>query len=53
MLTRKAKDRQADIDVDYVGFEIPDVWVVGYGLDWADRYRTLPHIGVVRPSGAD
>jgi hypoxanthine phosphoribosyltransferase len=34
--------------VDYVGFEIPDVWVVGYGLDFKDRYRTLPYIGVLR-----
>jgi hypoxanthine-guanine phosphoribosyltransferase len=34
--------------VDYVGFEIPDVWVVGYGLDLKDRYRTLPYIGVLK-----
>ena len=32
-----------------VGFEIDDVWVVGYGLDFADRYRTLPYIGVIEP----
>jgi hypoxanthine-guanine phosphoribosyltransferase len=33
--------------VDYLGFDIPDAWVVGYGLDYADRYRTLPYIGVL------
>jgi hypoxanthine phosphoribosyltransferase len=32
------------VPIDYLGFEIPDVWVVGYGLDYADRYRTLPYI---------
>ncbi|MEO6062712.1 MAG: hypoxanthine phosphoribosyltransferase [Thermoflexales bacterium] len=35
--------------VDYLGFEIPDAWVVGYGLDYADRYRTLPFIAELRP----
>ena len=34
---------------DYLGFTIPDKWVVGYGLDYTDRYRTLPYIGVVQP----
>jgi hypoxanthine phosphoribosyltransferase len=47
VLTRKAKRRDPDVRVDYVGFEIPDVWVVGYGLDCADRYRTLPYIAVL------
>lgn len=37
------------IKVDYVGFEIPDEFVVGYGLDYAQRYRNLPYIGVVHP----
>lgn len=37
-----------DMSVDYVGFEIPDVWVVGYGLDYEDRLRTLPYIGELR-----
>jgi hypoxanthine phosphoribosyltransferase len=37
--------------VDYVGFEIEDEWVVGYGLDYADAYRTLPHIAVLQVSG--
>lgn len=38
------KLRHSNVSVDYLGFEIPDVWVVGYGLDYADRYRTLPYI---------
>lgn len=38
-----------DVDVRYLGFEIPDVWVVGYGLDYDERYRTLPYIGVLEP----
>jgi len=32
-----------------LGFEIPDVWVVGYGLDYANKHRTLPYIGVLKP----
>jgi hypoxanthine phosphoribosyltransferase len=48
VLTRKKKDRATDPHVDYVGFEIPDVWTVGYGLDYADRFRTLPFIGSLR-----
>ena len=45
--------QKADVELDYVGFDIPDEWVVGYGLDYADRYRTLPYIGVVQPGGAE
>jgi hypoxanthine phosphoribosyltransferase len=52
-LTRKTKEREASPDLDYVGFEIPDVWVVGYGLDHADRYRTLPYIGIYEPPEDD
>jgi hypoxanthine phosphoribosyltransferase len=37
-----------DFPIDYLGFEIPDVWVVGYGLDFGDRHRTLPYIGELR-----
>jgi len=48
-LTRKIKEREDAPDLDYVGFDIPDVWVVGYGLDHADRYRTLPYIGTYEP----
>ncbi len=46
-LLRKRARITHEVQVDYVGFDIPDVWVVGYGLDWAERYRTLPYIGVV------
>jgi hypoxanthine phosphoribosyltransferase len=42
-LVRKLRS-QEDFPVDYIGFDIPDVWVVGYGLDYADRYRTLPFV---------
>lgn len=43
------KDREKlDVSIDYLGFEIPDVWVVGYGLDIADRHRTLPYIAELR-----
>jgi hypoxanthine phosphoribosyltransferase len=36
------------VPIDYLGFEIPDVWVVGYGLDYADRHRTLPYIAELK-----
>ncbi len=36
------------IPIDYLGFEIPDVWVVGYGLDYADRFRTLPYVAELK-----
>lgn len=49
-LVRKPDRAKVEVPLDYLGFDIPDVWVVGYGLDWADRYRTLPYIGVVEPS---
>jgi hypoxanthine phosphoribosyltransferase len=43
------KDRHSpEIPIDYLGFEIPDVWVVGYGLDFADRHRTLPFIAELK-----
>jgi hypoxanthine-guanine phosphoribosyltransferase len=38
-----------DVTVDYLGFELPDAWVVGYGLDFNDQYRTLPDICVLEP----
>lgn len=44
----KPDRRQVSVSIDYLGFEIPDVWVVGYGLDFADRYRTLPYIGALK-----
>jgi len=44
------KDRaQLDVQIDYLGFEIPDVWVVGYGLDYADKHRTLPYVAELKP----
>ena len=43
-LLSKPERREVEVKVDYLGFEIPDVWVVGYGLDYADTYRTLPYI---------
>ncbi|MFQ6046890.1 MAG: hypoxanthine phosphoribosyltransferase [Gemmatimonadales bacterium] len=50
-LVRKHHRGGSDAAVDYLGFDIPDVWVVGYGLDYAERHRTLPYIGVVEPDG--
>lgn len=49
VLTRKPGSLQVDVPVDYLGFDIPDEWVVGYGLDYDDRFRALPYIGVVDP----
>ena len=46
-LLRKPDRQQVEVTIDYLGFDIPDRWVVGYGLDWAERERTLPHIAVV------
>lgn len=46
-LLDKPDRRVKEVDVDYVGFVIPDEFVVGYGLDYAQRYRNLPYIGVV------
>ena len=48
-LLRKPGRLQVDVVLDYLGFDIPDVWVVGYGLDCADRFRALPFIGRVDP----
>src|SRR5216110_1283604 len=46
-LLSKPSRRQVDVKVEYTGFEIPDRFVVGYGLDYAEQYRNLPHIAVV------
>jgi hypoxanthine phosphoribosyltransferase len=48
VLLRKRKQRARDVDADYVGFEIANEFVVGYGLDYMERYRNLPCIGVLR-----
>jgi hypoxanthine phosphoribosyltransferase len=49
VLLDKKTNRSVDFEADFVGFEIPDEFVVGYGLDFAERYRQLPCIGVLRP----
>jgi len=46
-LLSKPSRRQVDVQVEYVGFSIDDKFVVGYGLDYAEQYRNLPHIGVI------
>lgn len=48
-LLDKPARRKIPIKVDYTGFQIPDEFVVGYGLDYAERYRNLPYIGVLKP----
>jgi hypoxanthine phosphoribosyltransferase len=45
----KPARRKAQISADYLGFECPDAFVVGYGLDYAERYRNLPYIGSLKP----
>ncbi len=47
VLVKKQRDIEA-APVDYLGFEIPDVWVIGYGLDYADLYRTLPYVAELK-----
>lgn len=51
-LLSKPARRRIEVPIDYVGFEIPDEFVVGYGLDHAERYRNLPYIGVVKDPSA-
>lgn len=46
----KPSRREVDVDIEYLGFEIPDEFVVGYGLDYDEKYRNLPYIGVVEIS---
>jgi len=48
-LLTKPQRRENDVDVRYVGFEIPNRFVVGYGLDFAERYRNLPYVAVLHP----
>jgi hypoxanthine phosphoribosyltransferase len=48
-LLHKPDRTEAVVAIDYLGFTIPDVWVVGYGLDYAERYRTLPYIAELPP----
>jgi hypoxanthine phosphoribosyltransferase len=48
-LMTKPERRQIEVDVRYVGFEIPNRFVIGYGLDFAERYRNLPYVAVLHP----
>lgn len=48
-LFNKSRRRLADIPSDYVGFDLPDLFVVGYGLDFRERYRNLPFVGLLKP----
>ncbi len=47
VLLRKLERLEKQVHPDYLGFDIPDLWVVGYGLDYADKYRALPYIGII------
>lgn len=49
-LLDKPERREVDIEVDWTGFAIPNVFVVGYGLDYDEIYRNLPYIGILKPS---
>ena len=48
-LVRKEHSAEVDVQVDYLGFNVGDEWIVGYGLDFAEHDRTLPYIGIVQP----
>lgn len=48
-LLDKPARRKAPIRADYVGFEVPDEFVVGYGMDYAENYRNLPYVGILKP----
>jgi hypoxanthine phosphoribosyltransferase len=49
-LLTKPSRREIDVPVRYTGFEIPNEFVIGYGLDYAERYRNLPYVGVLDPN---
>lgn len=49
-LLDKPERRKTHLNIDYTGFEIPDVFIVGYGIDYAEHYRNLPYIGVISPN---
>jgi hypoxanthine phosphoribosyltransferase len=48
-LFNKSRKRLIELPSEYVGFELPDLFVVGYGLDYQERYRNLPFVGLLRP----
>lgn len=47
-LLNKPERRRADIDVKYIGFEVPNEFIVGYGIDYAEKYRNLPYVGILK-----
>ncbi|MFD3448324.1 hypoxanthine phosphoribosyltransferase [Microbacteriaceae bacterium 4G12] len=49
-LLDKPSGRKVNIEADYIGFTVPDEFVVGYGLDYIEQYRNLPYVGVLKPS---
>ena len=49
VLLSKPSMHKVQVNIDYLGFTIPNIWVVGYGLDYANTHRTLPYIGVLKP----
>jgi hypoxanthine phosphoribosyltransferase len=49
-LLDKPSRREREVPIDYLGFTIPDAFVVGYGLDYDQKYRNLPYIGILKPS---
>ena len=49
-LLNKPERRKVKVNIDYNGFNVPDYFVVGYGLDYAEKYRNLPFIGVLKPA---
>lgn len=48
-LLNKPERRKVEVKIDYNGFDVPDYFVIGYGLDYAERYRNLPYIGILKP----
>ena len=50
-LLNKPSRREIEVDIDWVGFDIQDEFVIGYGIDYAQQGRNMPHIGYVRKSG--
>ena len=47
-LLNKPERRKVDMDVKYLGYDVPDYFLVGYGLDYAEKYRNLPFIGILK-----
>lgn len=48
-LLNKPARRKVELPVKYIGFEVPDAFIVGYGIDYAEKYRNLPYIGILKP----